>query len=90
MRAWLRRRLRPVAVAATATASMAATDFTAGMDTVAVGDTVVAGDTAAGMVATVDAATAAGVAMVAIVHDDDIRALIADRIVDVTSFAAAA
>jgi len=32
----------------------------------------------------------AGVAMVAIVHDDEIRHLIADRIVDVTSFAAAA
>jgi alpha-D-ribose 1-methylphosphonate 5-triphosphate synthase subunit PhnL len=31
-----------------------------------------------------------GVAMVAIVHDDEIRTLIADRIVDVTSFAAAA
>ena len=31
-----------------------------------------------------------GVAMVAIVHDDEIRPLIADRIVDVTSFAAAA
>ncbi len=31
-----------------------------------------------------------GVAMVAIVHDDGIRHLIADRIVDVTSFAAAA
>src|SRR5450631_1910989 len=31
-----------------------------------------------------------GVAMVAIVHDDAIRHLIADRIVDVTSFAAAA
>src|SRR6201986_550377 len=31
-----------------------------------------------------------GVAMVAIVHDDEIRHLIADRIVDVTSFAAAA
>jgi alpha-D-ribose 1-methylphosphonate 5-triphosphate synthase subunit PhnL len=30
-----------------------------------------------------------GVAMVAIVHDDEIRRLIADRIVDVTSFAAA-
>ena len=30
------------------------------------------------------------VAMVAIVHDDEIRHLIADRIVDVTSFAAAA
>src|ERR1700732_2878855 len=32
----------------------------------------------------------AGVAMVAIVHDDEVRHLIADRIVDVTSFAAAA
>ncbi len=32
----------------------------------------------------------AGVAMVAIVHDDEIRHLIADRMVDVTSFAAAA
>jgi alpha-D-ribose 1-methylphosphonate 5-triphosphate synthase subunit PhnL len=31
-----------------------------------------------------------GVAMVAIVHDDDVRRLIADRTVDVTSFAAAA
>jgi alpha-D-ribose 1-methylphosphonate 5-triphosphate synthase subunit PhnL len=31
-----------------------------------------------------------GVAMVTIVHDDEIRHLIADRIVDVTSFAAAA
>ncbi|WGR72101.1 MULTISPECIES: phosphonate C-P lyase system protein PhnL [unclassified Bradyrhizobium] len=31
-----------------------------------------------------------GVAMVAIVHDDEIRHLIADRIVDVTTFAAAA
>ncbi|WP_166304796.1 phosphonate C-P lyase system protein PhnL [Bradyrhizobium sp. 2S1] len=31
-----------------------------------------------------------GVAMVAIVHDDEIRHLIADRIVDVTSFGAAA
>jgi alpha-D-ribose 1-methylphosphonate 5-triphosphate synthase subunit PhnL len=31
-----------------------------------------------------------GVAMVAIVHDDEIRKLIADRVVDVTSFAAAA
>ena len=31
-----------------------------------------------------------GVAMVAIVHDDEIRTLIADRVVDVTSFAAAA
>ncbi|MEH2512984.1 alpha-D-ribose 1-methylphosphonate 5-triphosphate synthase subunit PhnL [Nitrobacteraceae bacterium AZCC 1564] len=33
---------------------------------------------------------ARGVAMVAIVHDDEVRNLIADRIVDVTSFAAAA
>ncbi len=33
---------------------------------------------------------ARGVAMVAIVHDDDVRNLIADRIVDVMSFAAAA
>jgi alpha-D-ribose 1-methylphosphonate 5-triphosphate synthase subunit PhnL len=32
----------------------------------------------------------AGVAMVAIVHDDEVRRRIADRIVDVTSFAAAA
>ncbi|XDV55115.1 phosphonate C-P lyase system protein PhnL [Bradyrhizobium sp. LLZ17] len=31
-----------------------------------------------------------GVAMVAIVHDDEIRHLIADRVIDVTSFAAAA
>ena len=31
-----------------------------------------------------------GVAIVAIVHDDEIRPLIADRIIDVTSFAAAA
>jgi alpha-D-ribose 1-methylphosphonate 5-triphosphate synthase subunit PhnL len=31
-----------------------------------------------------------GVAMVAIVHDDEVRHLIADRVVDVTSFAAAA
>lgn len=31
-----------------------------------------------------------GIAMLAIVHDDEIRHLIADRIVDVTSFAAAA
>jgi alpha-D-ribose 1-methylphosphonate 5-triphosphate synthase subunit PhnL len=31
-----------------------------------------------------------GVAMVAIVHDDEIRRLIADRVIDVTSFAAAA
>lgn len=33
---------------------------------------------------------AAGVAMVAICHDDDVRGLIADRVVDVTAFAAAA
>jgi alpha-D-ribose 1-methylphosphonate 5-triphosphate synthase subunit PhnL len=32
----------------------------------------------------------AGVAMVAIVHDDEIRRLIADRVIDVTTFAAAA
>jgi alpha-D-ribose 1-methylphosphonate 5-triphosphate synthase subunit PhnL len=32
----------------------------------------------------------AGVALVAIVHDDEIRHLIADRVIDVTSFAAAA
>ncbi|MEQ1479308.1 phosphonate C-P lyase system protein PhnL, partial [Salmonella enterica] len=31
-----------------------------------------------------------GVALVAIVHDDEVRNLIADRIIDVTSFAAAA
>ena len=30
-----------------------------------------------------------GVAMVAIVHDDEVRNIIADRIVDVTSFASA-
>ncbi len=38
----------------------------------------------------IDAKKRAGVAMVAIVHDDEIRHLIADRLVDVTSFAAAA
>jgi alpha-D-ribose 1-methylphosphonate 5-triphosphate synthase subunit PhnL len=38
----------------------------------------------------IDAKKGAGVAMVAIVHDDEIRELIADRVVDVTSFAAAA
>jgi alpha-D-ribose 1-methylphosphonate 5-triphosphate synthase subunit PhnL len=38
----------------------------------------------------IDEKKSAGVAMVAIVHDDEIRHLIADRIVDVTSFAAAA
>ena len=32
----------------------------------------------------------AGVAMVAIVHDDEVRGRIADRVVDVTAFAAAA
>jgi alpha-D-ribose 1-methylphosphonate 5-triphosphate synthase subunit PhnL len=38
----------------------------------------------------IDEKKCAGVAMVAIVHDDEIRQLIADRVVDVTSFAAAA
>jgi len=38
----------------------------------------------------IDQKKSRGVAMVAIVHDDEIRHLIADRIVDVTSFAAAA
>ena len=38
----------------------------------------------------IDEKKRAGVAMVAIVHDDEVRRLIADRIVDVTSFAAAA
>jgi len=38
----------------------------------------------------IDQKKRAGVAMVAIVHDDQIRKLIADRIVDVTTFAAAA
>jgi len=38
----------------------------------------------------IDEKKRAGVAMVAIVHDDEIRRLIADRVVDVTSFAAAA
>ena len=38
----------------------------------------------------IDEKKRAGVAMVAIVHDDEIRNLIADRTVDVTSFAAAA
>jgi alpha-D-ribose 1-methylphosphonate 5-triphosphate synthase subunit PhnL len=38
----------------------------------------------------IDEKKRAGVAMVAIVHDDEIRKLIADRIVDVTTFAAAA
>jgi alpha-D-ribose 1-methylphosphonate 5-triphosphate synthase subunit PhnL len=38
----------------------------------------------------IDEKKRAGVAMVAIVHDDEIRHLIADRVVDVTSFAATA
>ena len=38
----------------------------------------------------IDEKKRAGVAMVAIVHDDEIRNLIADRVIDVTSFAAAA
>ncbi|MGC2087448.1 MAG: phosphonate C-P lyase system protein PhnL, partial [Bradyrhizobium sp.] len=38
----------------------------------------------------IDAKKRAGVAMLAIVHDDEIRHAIADRIVDVTTFAAAA
>jgi alpha-D-ribose 1-methylphosphonate 5-triphosphate synthase subunit PhnL len=38
----------------------------------------------------IDEKKRAGVAIVAIVHDDEIRHLIADRVVDVTSFAAAA
>ena len=37
----------------------------------------------------IDGKKRAGVAMVAIVHDDEIRGRIADRVVDVTSFAAA-
>jgi alpha-D-ribose 1-methylphosphonate 5-triphosphate synthase subunit PhnL len=42
------------------------------------------------VVGLIDEKKRAGVAMVAIVHDDEIRHQIADRIVDVTSFAAAA
>jgi alpha-D-ribose 1-methylphosphonate 5-triphosphate synthase subunit PhnL len=38
----------------------------------------------------IDEKKRAGVAIVAIVHDDEIRHLIADRTIDVTSFAAAA
>jgi alpha-D-ribose 1-methylphosphonate 5-triphosphate synthase subunit PhnL len=38
----------------------------------------------------IDEKKAAGVAMVAIVHDDEVRGRIADRVIDVTSFAAAA
>ena len=42
------------------------------------------------VVGLIDEKKRAGVAMVAIVHDDEIRNLIADRVIDVTSFAAAA
>jgi alpha-D-ribose 1-methylphosphonate 5-triphosphate synthase subunit PhnL len=42
------------------------------------------------VVGLIDGKKRAGVAMVAIVHDDEVRRLIADRVVDVTSFAAAA
>ncbi|MBV8924966.1 MAG: phosphonate C-P lyase system protein PhnL [Bradyrhizobium sp.] len=42
------------------------------------------------VVGLIDEKKRTGVAMVAIVHDDDVRRRIADRIVDVTSFAAAA
>ena len=38
----------------------------------------------------IEAKKRAGVAMVAIVHDDEIRKLIADRVIDVSNFAAAA
>jgi len=38
----------------------------------------------------IDEKKRAGVAMIAIVHDDEIRRLIADRVVDVTTFAVAA
>ncbi|HTO66252.1 MAG TPA: phosphonate C-P lyase system protein PhnL [Bradyrhizobium sp.] len=38
----------------------------------------------------IDEKKRAGVAMVAIVHDDEVRRVIADRVVDVTTFAAAA
>jgi len=38
----------------------------------------------------IDEKKRSGVAMIAIVHDDEIRRLIADRVVDVTTFAAAA
>jgi alpha-D-ribose 1-methylphosphonate 5-triphosphate synthase subunit PhnL len=44
----------------------------------------------AAVVDLIDEKKRAGVAMLAIVHDDEIRRLIADRVVDVTSFAAAA
>jgi alpha-D-ribose 1-methylphosphonate 5-triphosphate synthase subunit PhnL len=42
------------------------------------------------VVGRIDENKRAGVAIVAIVHDDQIRHLIADRVVDVTSFAAVA
>jgi alpha-D-ribose 1-methylphosphonate 5-triphosphate synthase subunit PhnL len=42
------------------------------------------------VVGLIDEKKRAGVAIVAIVHDDEVRRLIADRVVDVTSFAAAA
>jgi alpha-D-ribose 1-methylphosphonate 5-triphosphate synthase subunit PhnL len=42
------------------------------------------------VVGLIDQKKHAGVAIVAIVHDDEVRRLIADRIVDVTSFAVAA
>ena len=42
------------------------------------------------VVTLIDEKKRAGVAMVAIVHDDEVRRMIADRVVDVTTFAAAA
>jgi alpha-D-ribose 1-methylphosphonate 5-triphosphate synthase subunit PhnL len=42
------------------------------------------------VVGLIDQKKRAGVAMVAIVHDDEVRRQIADRVVDVTAFAAAA
>ena len=42
------------------------------------------------VVGLIDEKKRTGVAIVAIVHDDEVRHLIVDRIVDVTSFAAAA
>jgi alpha-D-ribose 1-methylphosphonate 5-triphosphate synthase subunit PhnL len=47
-------------------------------------------DNGAVVVDLIDEKKRAGVAIVAIVHDDEIRHLIADRVIDVTSFAAAA
>jgi alpha-D-ribose 1-methylphosphonate 5-triphosphate synthase subunit PhnL len=47
-------------------------------------------DNRAVVVDLIDEKKRAGVAIVAIVHDDEIRHLIADRVIDVTSFAAAA